>query len=135
MKTDEALYQLKQNIKMHEIEGTTSNQNEREKALLDYITNLQEENKSLRTRIKTIKRLRKKQTAKKNKYKSIIFNEEKALHDYKSRCEKASEYIMTELIDEWSIRNQGYVSGSDLPVEAITPLLNILQGEDKDVKD
>lgn len=56
--------------------------------------------------------------------------------DYKSRCEKASEYIMTELIDEWSIRNQGYVSGSDLPVEAITPLLNILQnGDDKDVSD
>lgn len=41
MKIDEALYQLKQNIKMHEIDGTTSNQNEREKALLNYITNLQ----------------------------------------------------------------------------------------------
>lgn len=37
---------------------------------------------------------------------------------------------MTELIDEWSIRNHGCVSGSDLPVEAITPILNILQGSD-----
>lgn len=76
--------------------------------LLDYITNLQtiereysailsenaelqQENESLRTRIKTIKRLRKKQTQKKNKYKSIIFDEEQKLKDYKSRCEKASE--------------------------------------------
>lgn len=46
--------------------------------LLDCITNLQEENKSLRTRIKTIKRRRKKQTHKKN--------------IYKSRNEKAIEY-------------------------------------------
>ena len=42
MKIDEALYQLKQNIKMHEIEGTTSNQNEREKVLLNYINKQKE---------------------------------------------------------------------------------------------
>ena len=41
MKIDEALYQIKQRIKMHELEGTTSNENEREKALLNYIAYLQ----------------------------------------------------------------------------------------------
>lgn len=45
---------------------------------------------------------------------------------------KAINYIMTELITEWDIKNGGYVSGSDLPVDAIIPLLNILQGDDKD---
>ena len=39
---NEALYQIKQRIKMHEIDGTTSNENEREKTLLDYINKLQE---------------------------------------------------------------------------------------------
>lgn len=36
------------------------------------------------------------------------------------------KYIMTELITEWDIKNNGYVSGSDLPVDAITPILEIL---------
>ena len=62
-------------------------------SLKDYITNLQQENESLRIRIKTIKRLRKKQTQKKNKYKSIIFDEEQKLKDYKSRCKKAIEIL------------------------------------------
>ena len=74
--------------------------------LLNYITNLQQE---------------------KDTYKEQLRITHKDLEHYISRCEKAVEYIMTELIDEWSIRNQGYVSGSDLPVDAITPLLNILQ--------
>ena len=39
------------------------------------------------------------------------------------------EYIMSELITEWDIKNGGHVSGSDLPVEAITPILEILKGE------
>ena len=39
------------------------------------------------------------------------------------------EYIMSELITEWDIKNGGYVSGSDLPANAITPILEIL---DKD---
>lgn len=43
MKIDEALYQIKQRIKMHELEGTTNSVNEREKTILDYITNLQNE--------------------------------------------------------------------------------------------
>lgn len=41
------------------------------------------------------------------------------------------EYIMTELITEWDIKNNGYVSGSDLPVDAITPILEILDKENK----
>jgi len=48
----------------------------------------------------------------------------------KEQRDKAIEYIMTELITEWAIKNDGYVSGSDLPVDAITPLLEILKGED-----
>ena len=39
------------------------------------------------------------------------------------------EYIMSELITEWDIKNCGHVSGSDLPVEAITPILDILDKE------
>ena len=41
------------------------------------------------------------------------------------------EYIMSELIDEWDIENGGCVSGSDLPVDAITPILEILDKENK----
>ena len=41
------------------------------------------------------------------------------------------EYIMSELITEWDIKNCGHVSGSDLPVEAITPILDILDKENK----
>ena len=47
------------------------------------------------------------------------------------RIDKAIEYIMTELISEWNIKNDGYVSGSDLPANAITPILDILKGVDK----
>ena len=105
MKIDEALYQLKQNIKMHEIEGTTSNQNEREKALLDYITNLQEKldfmidkNDEKQERIdKVIEYINK-------------FWEKKSYYEDVDNCMK---YVT---MNEWD--------KSDL--------LNILQGEDKD---
>ena len=40
------------------------------------------------------------------------------------------EYIMSELITEWDIRNDGHVIGSDLPVDAITPILEILDKVD-----
>ena len=39
---------------------------------------------------------------------------------------KVREYIMSELITEWDIKNNGCVSGSDLPADAITPILEIL---------
>lgn len=38
------------------------------------------------------------------------------------------EYIMTNLITEWDIKNDGCVSGSDLPADAITPILDIIDG-------
>lgn len=41
------------------------------------------------------------------------------------------EYIMSKLITEWDIENDGYVSGSDLPADAITPILEILDKENK----
>ena len=41
------------------------------------------------------------------------------------------EYIMIELITEWDIKNDGYVSGSDLPADAITPILDILDKENE----
>lgn len=41
------------------------------------------------------------------------------------------KYIMTELISEYDIKYGGCVSGSDLPVSAITPILNILDKESK----
>lgn len=38
---------------------------------------------------------------------------------------------MSELITEWDIKNDGCVNGSDLPVNAITPILEILDKENK----
>ena len=93
------------------------------KLLLDYITNLQQ-------RCEYLERSN-------NRREDEIMSLRDECVDgetYKSRNEKAINYIMTELITEWDIENGGCVSGSDLPVYAITPLLNILQGEDKDEK-
>ena len=39
---EEALYQIQQRIKMHELEQTTSVENEREKVILNYINKLQD---------------------------------------------------------------------------------------------
>lgn len=61
----------------------------------------------------------------------LIVEEYEKAEVLQERIDKAIEYIMTELISEWDIKNDGYVSGSDLPADAITPLLNILQGENK----
>lgn len=83
---------------------------------------LQQENESLRKRIKTIKRLRKKQTAKKNKYKALIFNEEKALQDYKYRCEKAFSYVDNVPI---SYYEKGYMEDGILISKRV--IKNILQ--------
>lgn len=80
--------------------------------ILDYITNLQEENNSL-----------------KQMSKDTYDTSQEIIFELQERIDKAIEYIMTELITEWDIENGSCVSGSDLPVYAITPLLNILQGE------
>lgn len=54
-----------------------------------YIKNLEEENKNLRKRIKTIKRLRKHQTQKKNKYKSIVIDLQNVLTEKNNKINKA----------------------------------------------
>lgn len=55
------------------------------------------------------------------------FEEIIRIYDEKENIIKeVREYIMTELITEWGIKNDGYVIGSDLPVDAITPILEIL---------
>ena len=60
-----------------------------------------------------------------------IFELEQQLQQKESIIKEVREYVMTELITEWDIKNNGYVSGSDLPVDAITPILEILDKEDK----
>lgn len=67
--------------------------NEKNKELHNKIDKLLKENESLRARIKTIKRLRKKQTQKKNKYKSIITNLQNALTKKNNKIDKAIEYM------------------------------------------
>ncbi len=92
--------------------------------LLDYITNLQEENKEIKNTIDFID----------NKYKNTINYNEKLIEynqDYKSRCEKAIEYInknkhlsmfadCREPEEDWNY---------DLEINP-RDLLNILQGVD-----
>ena len=51
------------------------------------------------------------------------------LQQKENKEKEIREYIMTELITEWDIKNGGCVIDSDLPVDAITPILEIL---DKD---
>ena len=90
------------------------------KALLDYITNLQQDNISLV----------KNNIISDSDYFRKMYNLRKEIDILKSRIDKAIEYIMENLITEWDIKNDGYVSGSDLPADAITPILNILNGSD-----
>lgn len=118
--SEEKLYQLKDYITnlQKEVDKLTAESTEWESKCYD----LQEENKTLR----------KNQRYYKNGVFSLEYDKETLsdmIDDYKSRNEKAIDYIMTELIDEWAIENNGYVSGSDLPADAIIPLLNILKGE------
>lgn len=60
-----------------------------------------------------------------------INNLQSQLQRKENIIKEVRKYIMTELITEWGIKNDGYVSGSDLPVDAITPILEIL---DKEIK-
>ena len=63
-----------------------------------------------------------------------IEEQDRKLQQKENIIKEVREYIMTELITEWNIKNNGYVSGSDLPVDAITPILEILDkvGSDKE---
>ena len=74
---------------------------------------------------------------------AIIQQKENIINEFKERSlqyseeidrlldikEKVREYIMTELISEYDIENSGYVSGSDLSVDAIIPILEIIDKE------
>lgn len=61
---------------------------------------------------------------------------QKQLQQKENIIKEVREYIMSELITEWDIKNGGCVSGSDLPTYAITPILEILdKGSDSNVKD
>ncbi len=53
------------------------------------------------------------------------------LQQKENKEKEIREYIMSNLITEWDIENDGYVSGSDLPASAITPILEILDKENK----
>ena len=59
-------------------------------------------------------------------------NQDKEIERLHSIIKEVREYIMTELISEYDIENGGCVSGSDLPVVAITPILKILDKVDKE---
>ena len=63
--------------------------------------------------------------------KEKLDEQDKEIERLHSIIKEVREYIMSELITEWDIKNGGHVSGSDLPVEAITPILEILKGSDK----
>ena len=60
-----------------------------------------------------------------------IVNKNKEIERLNNIIKEVREYIMSNLITEWDIKNNGYVSGSDLPADAITPILEIL-GSDKE---
>ena len=55
-----------------------------------------------------------------------LYNQEEWCDFCKEIIKEVREYIMSNLITEWDIKHGGYVSGSDLPVDAITPILDIL---------
>ena len=57
--------------------------------------------------------------------------QDKEIERLNNIIKEVREYIMSNLITEWDIKNNGYVSGSDLPADAITPILEIL-GSDKE---
>ena len=60
-----------------------------------------------------------------------IFQLKDQLQQKENKEKEIREYIMSNLITEWDIENDGYVSGSDLPADAITPILEILDKENK----
>ena len=82
------------------------------KKLLNYITNLQNENEELKNQLDFIEE--------QNKY---IDKLEKMIKDYKSRNEKAIEYIKIELSQGGPRETSDLVDGYDL--------LNILKGGDE----
>ena len=102
--------------------------------LLDYITNLQENNdnqmKYIAGLLVQITNLQQENERLKEYYDLIVEFNEKNLDrfcDYKSRCEKAIEYIEEMLYPIGTC-----VNGSDLPYDSIESILNILQNGSDD---
>ena len=89
------------------------------------IDKLLKENESLRARIKIIKRFRKKQTQKKNKYKSIVIDFQKALEKKNNKIDKAIELAKRQLLS-----NSNYTGYTD--EMCLKDLLEILKDSDVD---
>lgn len=91
----------------------------------NYITNLQKENQEL------LKKLEDVSLDEANIRADILLEQQ----DYKQRNEKAVEYIEKNILNKkikdvnWKYDECDF---SDMPVERIKPLLNILQGENDD---
>ena len=100
---------------------------EHSKLLLDYIANLQQENEKKDAYIKYLEEYNPKY------YKGEKFYGD-GREDYKLRCEKAVEYIEKNLLPSHSIEKTDWefeeVIYSDLPVEVIKPLIDILNGKE-----
>lgn len=95
--------------------------------LKDYITNLQKENERLHTRIKTIKRRRKAQTAKMRKYREELTNKQNSIVDYKLRNEKAIEIIKFTINLKYEDEYVGLFIN-----DVCNTLLYVLQGENNE---
>ena len=94
------------------------------KLLLDCITNLQEENEHLRTQLNTLENT----VIEVNKECNRLFNHlTKKDLDYKTRNEKA-----IECIKHYAVENEDYSKIYNVEEKE---LLNILNGDDKSVKD
>ena len=90
--------------------------------LLDYITNLQEENEEIKNTIDFID----------NKYKNTINYNEKLIEynqDYKLRIDKAVEYIKTSINNPQPFYEYLY-GDEDGKIQNMDKLLNILTGGD-----
>lgn len=61
----------------------------------------------------------------------MVLDKQEEIERLHTIIKEVREYIMLNLITEWDIKNNGCVSGSDLPADAITPILNILDKENK----
>lgn len=100
---------------------------EQNKALLDYITNLQQENDDLKNRLENAVadcklRLQENERLKQTQY-VWSYDLDMQLEDYKSRCEKAIEYLKSYNTDFEHCRfNEAPIS-----LRELGDLLNILQ--------
>ena len=87
---------------MNEIlETYTMTPEEEIKYLRQCVRELQQKNNSLKTRIKTIKRRRQKQTQKIKKYKELITNMNNSLNNKQQRIDKAMGILKEHFVEEY----------------------------------